>query len=184
VVDPAVRDAYLEGLDAVRLAATTVDDWASPTRCAGWRAVDLAGHLVLVVRMYDAHLARATEELPARFASAGERRERNERELAELPPSSGPHRVGAFLDTARTYLARVTARPLALYRREDHVFTAADHLTTAAIEWHLHAWDLDARRAAPDCAPLLADAWRAHLPFPMGDGEPWQALLRASGRTP
>lgn len=184
MVDPDVRDAYLDGLDAVRLAATAVDDWAAPTRCTGWRAVDLAGHLVLVVRMYDAHLTRATEEVPSRFASAAERRERNEQELAELPPSTGPHRVGAFLDTARAYLGRVTARPLALFRREDHVLTAAEHLATAAIEWHLHAWDLDPRRAAPECAPLLVAAWRAHLPYPIDDRDPWPDLLRASGRTP
>jgi hypothetical protein len=78
----------------------------------------------------------------------------------------------------------VAARPLVLYRREDHVFTAADHLTSAAIEWHLHAWDLDPQREAPACASLLAHAWRDHLPFPIGDGEPWQALVVASGRTP
>lgn len=184
MVDPDVRDAYLEGLDAVRLAATAVDDWASPTRCAGWRAVDLAGHLVLVVRMYEAHRVRATEEVPARFAPAGERRRRNERELADLPPSTGPHRIGAFLDTARTYLDRVAARPLVLFRREDHVLTAAEHLATAAVEWHLHAWDLDPARPAPECAPVLVAAWRQHLPFPIAEGEPWDALLRASGRTP
>lgn len=185
MVDPDVREAYEDGLDAVRLAATAVDDWSVPTRCAGWRAVDLAGHLVLVVRMYDEQLsvaARSTE--PARFRSAAERREANERALAGLPASTGPHRIGAFLDTARAYLRRVEASPGLRFQREDHVLTAAEHLSSAAIEWHLHAWDLDPSRVPPASAALLVAEWRRHLPFPVGEGEPWEALLVASGRTP
>ena len=185
MVDPDVRDAYEDGVDAVRLAATTVDDWSTPTRCAGWRAVDLAGHLVLVVRMYDEHLARAAAGGVARFESAAKRRERNEADLRSLPPSTGPQRIGAFLDTARAYLRRVEASPGLRYRREDHVLTAAEHLSSAAIEYHLHAWDLDPTRPAPPSAALLVAEWARHLPFPIDrGGDPWRALLVASGRTP
>src|SRR5215212_1751396 len=100
MVDPDVREAYDDGVDAVRLAAVAIDDWSTPTRCAGWRAVDLAGHLVLVVRMYDEHLSTAARsESPARFRSAAERRDENERALADLPASTGPQRIGAFVDT-------------------------------------------------------------------------------------
>lgn len=185
MVDPDVREAYLDGLDAVRLAATTIADWSVPTRCAGWRAVDLAGHLVLVVRMYDEHLSTAARSpVPARFGSSAERAEENERALAGLPASTGPQRIGAFLDTARAYLGRVEARPQLRFRREDHVLTAGEHLACAAIEWHLHAWDLDPGREVPACADLLADSWRRHLPFPIGRGDPWHELLVASGRAP
>ena len=64
------------------------------------------------------------------------------------------------------------------------MLTAAEHLSSAAIEWHLHAWDLDPGRVPPASAPLLVAEWRRHLPFPVGGGDPWDALLVASGRTP
>lgn len=185
MVEDDVRAAYLDGLDAVRLAAATVDDWSAPTACTAWHAVDVAGHLVLVVRMYDEHLARAAREpVPSRFACVRERATENERALAGLPASSGPQRVGAFHDTALAYLSRVEASPHLRFRREDHVVTAAEHLVCAAIEFHLHAWDLDRDRAHPDCAPVLVEGWRAHLPSRVPDGHPWPALLLASGRTP
>jgi len=183
VVPTEVVDAYDDGLDAIRLAAATVVDWSAPTPCEGWRAVDLAGHLVLVVRMYDDLLDRAAAG-PVRMTTGTDLAERNLRELADLPPSSGPHRIGAFLDGARAYLARALRRHDRVWVREAHELTVGEHLATACIEWHVHAWDLDPGRDAPACAPLLAEAWRRHLPYRIGGGDPWDAVLRAAGRTP
>lgn len=182
MVPREVVEAYEDGLDAVRLAATTVVDWSSPTRCQGWRAVDLAGHLVLVVRMYEDLLARSATGV-VRMTTGRELTEKNLRELADLPASTGPQRIGAFLDTARSYLARAVEHADRVWVREDHIFSAGEHLATACIEWHVHAWDLDPTREPPACAPLLVDAWRRHLPYPIGDGDPWLAVLRAAGRT-
>lgn len=185
MVDPEVRSAFVVGLDAVRLAAATVDDWSAPTGCDRWRAVDLAGHLVLVVQMYDDLLTRAGgSSAPVPMTTGPALTDKNLRELRELPVSTGPQRIGAFLDTAGSYLRRAEGAADLRWRREDHVLTVGEHLAVAAIEWHLHAWDLGPDRPAPDCAHLLVEAWRSHLPYPIGDGDPWPALLRASGRTP
>ena len=186
-MDAGVRDAYVEGVAAVLAGAATIDaaGWDGPSACAGWSNRDLAGHLLLVVRAYDEHHRGAVAHpgVPVRFKPGRERRVENERAVRALPPSSGPDRIARFAEEAGAYLGRVERMPSVLYQREEHVFTAAEHLATAAIEFHLHAWDLDRSRSPPACAAALADAWRAHLPYRIGDGDPWPAVLEASGRT-
>ncbi|MGE5290718.1 MAG: hypothetical protein ACM3ML_26710 [Micromonosporaceae bacterium] len=98
----------------------------------------------------------------------------------------GGEHVEAFAASARSYALRLPAYwNLPHHRYHGYEVTVGGMAGGACAEWHLHAWDLvramkmDYRPAAPE---LLAAGWRAGLPhMPLPPGDPWEALLRASG---
>jgi hypothetical protein len=149
------------------------DAWNAPTPCTEWRVTDLARLMA----------TGAPPEILTRKLAR-----QNAAELAALPDATGAEHVEAFAASARSYAQRLPPywnMPHHMYR--GHEVTVGGMAGTACAEWHLHAWDLvramkmDYRPADPE---LLAAGWRTGLPhLPLPPGDPWEALLTASGRS-
>jgi hypothetical protein len=205
-----VLAAYRDGITVIgELAAQFTDaTWLSPTPCAEWRAVDLAGHLRCVADDYHEYLDDAPESRLARLMATGAPADslarklarQNAAELAALPDGPGEEHIEAFIESARAYGRRVYAvwdQPHHSYR--GHNVTIGLMAGLACAEWHLHAWDL-ARTLGKDYRPadpaLVLDAWwrgkpeladdqglrNQPLPDPGGTEDSWDVLLGASGR--
>ena len=192
-----VLESYEDGVRAVRALAARVRDWNAPTPCADWLAIDLAGHLRCVAENFLEYLQDAPDsrlaKLFARDAPAAvlirQQARQNAAELAVLPPESGPDRIMAFTVSAGAYadlMPDMWDRTHLIYRGTK--YTVGDHAGAACVEWHLHAWDL-ARAIGVDYRPadpeLLVSAWHWGVPhLPLAPGDPWEAVLRSSGRSP
>ncbi len=185
-----VLAAYDDGVAAVDTATSHIADWTSATPCSDWRAEDLAGHLVAVVRYYhdlldSAAAGRPRSGLPVR----AELRAMNARELLALPDSNGPDRIATFLRLAAAYRVRLGRAEWDAFLGEwagVGTLTVGEHTALAAGEWHIHAWDL-ALSTGRDHRP--ADAWmvaaaRTVLAEPLPQGDPWLATLESAGRRP
>ncbi|HXP22339.1 MAG TPA: maleylpyruvate isomerase family mycothiol-dependent enzyme [Streptosporangiaceae bacterium] len=191
--------AYHDGIAAVvGLAARfTGDAWNSPTPCPEWRAADLAGHLRCVADNYHEYLDGAPVSRLARLLGTGAHPEtiarklarQNTAELAALPDVAPEEHIAAFAESARRYAARIGPLlwlPHHSYR--GRVITVAGMAGMACVEWHVHAWDLaralgqDYRPADP---PAVLSGWQDGIPqLPVAAaGDPWLAVLRASGRS-
>ena len=138
-----VLTAYAEGIDAIERAASEIDDWSAATPCDQWRAVDLAGHLLAVVRYYHRLLDAVARGTPRRRLPVGERlRTMNHRDLAALPPEGGPERIGSFVAGALRYGKRIAAAdwdgPLGEWDTVGPL-TLGQHTGLAIGEWHVHA---------------------------------------------
>lgn len=175
----------------------TGDGWDAPTPCSEWRVFELIAHLRCVADDYHEYLDDAPASRLARLMATGAPPEslarklarQNAAELAALPDATGPEHVEAFAASARLYARRLQSywdRPHHRYREAE--VTVGGMAGGVCAEWHLHAWDLvramrkDYRPAAPE---VLVSGWLAglpHLAVPAGD--PWEALLIASGRSP
>lgn len=192
-----VLESYDDGVRAIRELAARVDDWAVPTPCAEWQAIDLAGHLRCVAESFleylqdapDSRLAKLfAQDAPAALLIRQQARQ-NATELAVLPPEPGPDRITAFTVSAGAYadlMPDMWDRTHLIYRGTK--YTVGDHAGAACVEWHLHAWDL-ARAVGEDYRPrdprLLVSAWHWGVPhLPLASGDPWDAVLKASGRSP
>jgi len=185
-----VLAAYDDGLDGIEAAARGVEDWSAETPCAEWKADDLAGHLVAIVRYYHGLLDAVAAGRPLRGLPAGTNLQAiNRRDLAVLPPSSGPEWIASFLPLARRYRQRVAAGDwhaiLGVWERLGPL-TLGEHTGLAIGEWHIHAWDL-ARAAGRDhrpADPVTVAAGRRILSEQLPGGDPWLATLTRSGRLP
>jgi hypothetical protein len=182
-------------------AQFSVRAWGAATPCAEWRAADLAGHLRCVADDYLEYLDDAPGSRLARLMARGERPDtlarklarQNAAELAALPDRPAAEHIAAFAESARSYARRLgPVWELPHHRYRDAVVTVGGMAGAACVEWHLHAWDL-ARALGKDYRPadpeIMLAAWRAGIPqLPLGQdlasGDPWLALLRASGRSP
>jgi len=103
-----VLAAYVDGVRAVEAAAAHVRDWSASTPCAGWRAVDLAGHVLAIARYYHRLLDAAEAGTPLRGLPRGAALQAmNVRDLDSLAPSPGPHRIKAFVELADDYGRRL-----------------------------------------------------------------------------
>jgi Mycothiol maleylpyruvate isomerase N-terminal domain len=175
----------------------TGDDWNAPTPCTEWRVIELAAHLRCVADDYHEYLDDAPASRLARLMATGAPPEtlarklarQNAAELAALPDATGPEHIEAFAASARIYAQRLWSYwDLPHHRYRGTEVTVGGMAGGACTEWHLHAWDLvramrmDYRPADPD---VLVAGWRAGLPhLALPAGEPWEALLVASGRSP
>jgi hypothetical protein len=197
--------AYRDGITVIcELAGQFTDvTWLAASPCAEWRAVDLAGHLRCAADDYHEYLDDAPASRLARLMAtnvpadslARKLARQNAAELAALPDVAAPEHIAAFAESARSYGRRLAPswdRPHHRYR--GNVVTVGAMAGAACAEWHLHAWDLarslgkDYRPASPE---LVLAAWRGGTPqlwpeLPAGsDGDdPWDLVLRASGRDP
>jgi Mycothiol maleylpyruvate isomerase N-terminal domain len=174
-----------------------VDGWNAPTPCTEWRMAELAAHLRCMADDYHEYLDDAPVSRLARLMATGAPPEtlarklarQNAAELAALPDATGLEHIEAFAASARSYAQRLPSHwnlPHHMYR--GYEVTVGGMAGVACAEWHLHAWDLvramkmDYRPAYPE---LLASGWHAGLPhLPLPPGDPWEALLTASGRSP
>jgi uncharacterized protein (TIGR03083 family) len=180
--------SYADGVDAIVAAATQVEDWSAPTPCAAWTATDVAGHVLAIARYYNGILDAVESGQPRRDLPRGRGLEAmNARDLAALPATGGPERIGEFATSARSYgdrLASVDWLMVLGYWADLGPLTVAKHTGLAVGEWHIHAWDLwqsigrDHRPADPE----VGAAARAALPAAFPAGDPWDATLAWSGR--
>jgi Mycothiol maleylpyruvate isomerase N-terminal domain len=201
--------AYDAGVVAICQLATHFDQatWAAPTPCPEWRALELAGHLRCVADDFHEYLDEAPVSRYARLMATGGQPDwlarklarQNAAELAALPDAPPADNVAAFAVSARSYAARLgSVWDLPHHQYRDTVVTVGGMAGAACAEWHLHAYDL-ARVLGVSYRPADPDAilagWLAgmpHLPLPppqsrlgawyLRHGDPWHAVLAASGR--
>ena len=199
----AALGAYHDGVTAICQLASqfNAELWQAPTPCSDWRAADLAGHLRCVIDDYHEYLDDAPASRLARLMASGagpdslarKLARQNAAELAALPDAPPADHIAAFARAARSYACRLgPVWTLPHHRYLEHEVTVAGMAAAACVEWHLHAWDL-ARALGRDYRPpapgLIVAAWRAGVPqLPINGagsgGDPWRALLAASGRSP
>ncbi len=190
---------YHDGVTVICELASQIagDGWNGPTPCTEWRMIELAAHLRCVADDYHEYLDDAPASRLARLMATGAPPEtlarklarQNAAELAALPDATGPEHIDAFAASARAYAQRLwTYWDLPHHRYRGTEVTVGGVAGGACSEWHLHAWDLaramrmDYRPADPE---VLVAGWQAGLPHLAAPaGEPWEALLIASGRSP
>ena len=204
-----VLAAFYDGVTAICRLAERFDaeSWGAQTPCPEWRAADLAGHLHCVADDFHEYLDEAPVSRYARLMATGAHPDtlgrklarQNAAELAALADAPPQEHIAAFAASARGYASRVTAVwDLPHHQYRDTVVTVADMVGAACAEWHLHAWDLakalGLEYRPADAAAVLA-CWRRgmpHRPVPPRSrwrgglssrtGDPWHAVLAASGR--
>jgi hypothetical protein len=192
-----VLESYRAGVAAIRSLAAACPDWSVQTPCGEWLAIDLAGHLRCVAENYleylqdapDSRLSKLFAQDAASAVLIRQQARQNAAELAVLPVESGIERIICFTVSAGAYADLVPDawdRTHLIYKGTK--YTVGDHVGSASVEWHLHAWDL-ARALGQDYRPadpeVLVAAWGWGVPhLPLRPGEPWQAVLRSSGRSP
>jgi hypothetical protein len=184
-----VLASYHEGVLAIE-QATAIADWDAPTPCVEWRAVELVGHLLAVIRYYHRLLDSASVGRPIVDLPRGEQLAvMNANELSGLIAGSGVERTRQFVGLANDYATRL--------RKVDWDVTLGtwvglgdltieEHTGVILGEWHVHAWDL-ARSAGVDHRPsdsvTVANGQGAVLRA-VGPGDPWVEVLRGYGRDP
>jgi len=192
---------YREGVDAVVATVAGWDDaqWAEPA-CGEWSGTGLAGHLVTVIGWYHSWLDRGLAgDLDPVFPIAALDTE-TVAALAALRAGSGPARIDEFRASADAYAARLGEHWDAPFAYPRGLVTAGLHAGVAAVEWHIHAWDL-AQAAGGDHEPADAEglflaAARCQLAVAGGlrgragmqaarlaaRRRPWHQLLQRMGR--
>lgn len=196
-VGEAVASAHAAITRMVALATGDLVDEA-PTPCSRWTVRDLVRHLEAIAGAYVLWASAAIGGRVGDLRMGAELAAYNQQMLQRLPEHGTGRHMTTFSQLASDHMRIVEAFPDSPMLRVPTTgaqWTVADHAGVAALEWHLHAWDLS--RAAgtvhvPDAAPL-AIAWTATLgpaldrPLEVdgaGNGAVWDAVLRASGRSP
>jgi uncharacterized protein (TIGR03083 family) len=178
--------AYKAGSDALlgvgrRFSAA---DWERPSACTGWDAAALVGHVLCVARWHHDWLDRAESAELSLPWPASALSERNTAALHDLDVAGGPDRLDAFGAVTGRYADRLPPLWGLPFAYPGGVVTVGLHAALAAGEWHLHAWDLG-RAIGIDHEPdasLVREVWVGLGRRIEPDGDPWRALLDASGR--
>jgi uncharacterized protein (TIGR03083 family) len=199
--DAEVLGLYRSGVEAIgRLVEGWPEEqWARPA-CGEWTGTDLAGHLVTVIGWYHSWLDCALAGDASAPFPIGDLDARTATALAALPAGSGPDRVATFVTEAERYATRVAGHWDVPYGYPRGTVTTGLHAGVAAVEWHVHAWDL-AHAAGGDHTPddpaalFLAAAHcqlaaegklTARLGMPVARlasrRDPWRGLLHRLGR--
>lgn len=191
----AILAAVRDGIEALGSRIADVPPQA-PTPCADWSALDLVRHLEAIAGAYLLWAGSAVGGRVARLRTGRDLHAYNTLMLDRLPDLSVLDHARRFRDLADDHvrLARVTWTIPMLETPDGTVLAVGRHAGVAAVEWHVHAWDLG--RAAggghrPDAAtlPVLTAAWDQTLAEITGtDRDPgqddWTSILVASGRHP
>lgn len=198
--DAEAPASYYAGVRAVVEVAKqfTPDSWNADTPCPEWRAADLAGHLRCVADDYHEYLDEAPVSRLSRLMATGQSAQsiarklarQNAAELAALPDAAPAQHIAEFARSATRYAARIgplLRLPHHTYR--GRVISVAGMACAAAVEWHVHAWDLAGALGVsyrPADPHAVLAAWLAGIPqlSPARSADPWLAVLRASGRVP
>jgi uncharacterized protein (TIGR03083 family) len=162
-------------------------DFDRPSKCEGWLVSDVFAHLAGDFKRYrDWLLAAIAGDADPPFERA-ELATDNEMLLERFAGLDGKQRLEAFEEAANEYLAEVAnidpdlpqGNPLG-------TMTVGEQVVWATVECAIHGWDVAAALgiewSPPDSLPRLAETWRARRPEPLGDGDPWEEILIASGR--
>jgi uncharacterized protein (TIGR03083 family) len=194
---------YDEGLEAVDRVVDgwSADQWLRPA-CGSWSGGDVAGHLVCVVGWYHEWLDRALEGESRAAFTADQLSARNQEALDSLRYATETERVAQFQAEARRYAQRLPGCWDIAYGYPYGTVTVGLHIGAAAAEWHLHAWDLATAAgqnhrpsdphtlflATATCMLAAQGGLRARLGAKLVPGlakrDPWNQLLRRSGRRP
>lgn len=193
------RDATLaaieDGIVAIETAVAASDP-AQPTACAAWTVHDLVRHLEAIAGAYVLWVGAAIGGRVGTMRTPHALRAYNDRMLQRLPQRSTPQHLERFRELAIDHHRLVVAGwELPMMRTPgDTVLRVGDHGAVAALEWHLHAWDLggpsgSGHRPGTLVVDTLCAAWDttlADVTDTMRDAtdEPWHSLLTATGRTP
>lgn len=160
----------------------------TPTVCPEWTALDLLRHLLCTARRYHRLLDVALAGQPETLVVDEDLAELNRRDLAAAALDGEPINglLTSFVDAAESFSSRALAAwGFGPFQRDG--VDVGPAVAPAAIEWHIHAWDLF--RAAgsdyyPDDPELLRQGWELtvpHLAIDRGD-DPWAAVLASAGR--
>lgn len=189
-----VLDAVRSGVTAATDAAMHADPTAA-TACAGWRVHDLTRHLEAIAGAYVLWAGAALGGRIMTLRTGDELAAYNATMLDRLPDLATTDHVARYRALATDHARLVAAGwDLPMARTAGGVLlTVGEHAAVAAVEWHVHAWDLASsrdRRHEPGPATLavLGAAWGATLAPALGaaqDARPdtWTSLLTATGRT-
>lgn len=187
-------DAARVGIAAVENACHDVTDWSAPTPCERWDALTLLRHLHSISAEYLAWIDDARLELVRHAKLKAERVYANDVALASLPTLKPDAHLTSYLSKALRHL-QFADRWWDLTMKVTTVgtWTVGQHVGIAAIEYHVHAWDLrrsQGRDHRAGDAVFLAEVWERHVGPAVGArlpdhrGDPWTALLEATGRDP
>lgn len=195
----AAREATLAAIDAgiaaIESTAGRVDP-PDPSACTGWTVHDLVRHLEAIAGAYVLWAGAAIGGRIGRMRTPRELEDYNDQMLQRLPERSTDRHLQQFGDLARDHRRLVAtgwSHPM-LHTPGDALLRVGDHGRLAAVEWHLHAWDLgeatdDRHRPTATSLEVLCGAWDqtlgdlAGVPRDTGD-DPWTFLLAATGRIP
>ena len=184
-----VLASYHAGVRSIERIAATVG-WDAQTPCGEWRAVELIGHLLAIVRYYHRLLDAASTGEPFTGLPQGLRlAAMNADDLALLTEMRGEERAREFVARADAYGARLISADWVMTLgawSDTGSLTVGQHTGLVLGEWHVHAWDL-ARSAGldyrPDDAMTVARGQEAVWSQP-GLDDPWNEVLAAYGRDP
>lgn len=183
----AVLVSYNAGVRAIeRIAA--VAEWDAPTPCGEWRAFDLVGHLLAIVRYYHRLLDAASDGNPRPGLPRGSQLvAMNADDLDALTEVEGDERAREFVVGADAYADRLRSASWTMTLGEWSglgKLTVGQHTGVVLGEWHVHAWDL-ARSVGldhrPDNAVMVAKGQEVVLRG-AGPGDPWIQVLNGYGR--
>lgn len=187
--------AVVAGIDAVVAAVRDGrPDAASP--CTGWDALTVVRHLEGIAGAYVLWAGSSLGGRIARMRTGVEAADYNATILARLPRLGLAEHLDRFVTLACDHvrLARVTWTTPMLQTPDDVILSVGQHAGVAAVEWHVHAWDLarsQGRQHTPDADSLAVcvGAWEEVLADVAGralddEAAAWPALLAATGRTP
>ena len=190
-----VLSAVEAGIDAV-LGALDGADPTAGTSSGSWRVLDLARHLEAIAGAYLLWTGSAVGGRVARMRVGAELAAYNELMLHRLPVLSADAHAERYHALAQDHvrLARRTWDAPMLETPDDVVLDVGTHAAVAAVEWHVHTWDLTCgaeRRHRPDdrVVEVMTTAWDDVLAAVTGvhrdpSGDPWASILSATGRTP
>jgi uncharacterized protein len=187
----AVCRAYLSGVDAVGAAVGALTELQEQviTPCPRWTVNDLVNHLWCTAERYHHLLDAAVAGDPAPLVTGEDLGALNENAVRDTPCAAADARLREFRRAAVDYLHRVVERwEVAPYQRGSSA-SAGDICAVAAIEWHVHAWDLATalgHRYRPDerDAATLRESWLRAIRWHdiAATGDAWLAVLTAAGR--
>jgi uncharacterized protein (TIGR03083 family) len=192
---------FLSGVAAVEdiTGSFDDDDWSAPG-CGQWSAADTVRHLVGVIDWYEQWLDRALAGNNDSPFSESEFESRNAAAIADLQHLDGAAAVAMFGARARSYLDKALDHLDTPFGYPAGTVTVGLHLGVAAIEWHLHAWDIVAATGKdyePDNPESLFVGAGACVAATKGGvsgrllglvlgiaakRSPWQTILKESGR--
>jgi hypothetical protein len=189
---------FREGVGAFGSAAQQETDW-SRSVCGEWDATQLTRHVLAVVGWYHDWLDRAERGDASPAFPIDDLDARNARDQADMAAHgglSGPEATKRFRARASDYADRLVGTWDLPFGYPRGTVTAGLHAGMAAVEWHVHTWDLSHDHvpsrpdrlflAAADCQAAvtggLEGAALERLAPPGAKRDPWAELLKRLGR--
>lgn len=192
-----IKVNFRSGIEAVLEVTNSLsaEQWDRPA-CGEWSVIETVRHLAAVVAWYEEWLTRAENDLSTRPFEESEFDTRNANELLAFAYLDGPAAVDAFAAAADSYLARAAQRWDLPFGYPGGTVTVGLHAGIAAVEWHLHAWDIDNTHEPTNAESLfigagacvaaarggLAGKAMARVIPVAAKRSPWKTLLKESGR--